>query len=84
VPGEARNVALLALAALDSGTGVPLTRLAKQLDVRLSTLVRELAPLSDAKLGLEPGPGWVRLYFDGDNRWLVAITDLGRAQMNEQ
>lgn len=62
--------ALLELAP--GGEPVPLTRLAKRLDRRVSVLLRELTALSDARLGGVPGPGLVRLACDEAGRWTVA------------
>ncbi len=55
-----------------AGGPVALTRLAKRLDQRVSVLLRELTPLSDACLGGVPGPGLVRLACDDAGRWTVA------------
>ena len=66
------------LAALDTGDGVPLTRLAKQLDARVSVLIRTCTLLSDARLGGMAGPGYVRLA-EADGRWRAWATGAGRA-----
>lgn len=66
----------------DGNEAVPLTRLAKRLDARVSELLRELTALSDAKLGGVAGPGWVRLHCDDAGRWTVRLTDAGRAQQS--
>ncbi len=55
------------------GEPVPLTRLAKRLDLRVSVLLRELTALSDARLGGVPGPGLVRLACDEAGRWTVVL-----------
>ena len=70
--------ALALLAQLDTGDGVPLTRLAKQLDQRVSVLMRTFTHLSDARLGGVAGPGFVRMAED-EGRWRAWITPAGRA-----
>lgn len=55
------------------GEPVPLTRLAKRLDARVSVLLRELTALSDARIGGTPGPGLVRLACDDAGRWTVRL-----------
>lgn len=55
------------------GEPVPLTRLAKRLDERVSVLLRELTALSDASLGGVAGPGLVRLACDDAGRWTVRL-----------
>ena len=71
------------LHALGDGTGpVPLTRLAKRLGARVSELLREFTPLSDARLGGVAGPGWVSLRCDDTGRWTVTLTEAGRAQLS--
>ena len=55
------------------GEPVPLTRLAKRLDQRVSVLLREFTPLSEAVIGGVPGPGLVRLACDDAGRWTVAL-----------
>lgn len=68
------------LAALDSGDGVALTRLAKRLERGVSVLLREFTVLSDAKLGGVAGPGYVRLTCDEKTgRWVAHLTAAGRA-----
>ena len=71
---------LVALAELDKGRGVSLTRIAKRLGLTVSVLMREYTALSDAKLGGVAGPGWVRLECDEGGRWIAHLTALGRAQ----
>ena len=66
----------------DSTGPVPLTRLAKRLDARVSELLREFTALSDAKLGGVAGPGWVSLHCDDGGRWTVTLTEAGRAQLS--
>lgn len=71
------------LRELDKDAGaVPLTRLAKRLDARVSELLREFTALSDARLGGMAGPGWVRLHCEEGGRWTVALTEAGRAQLS--
>ena len=55
------------------GEPVPLTRLAKRLDQRVSVLLREFTALSDASLGGVPGPGLVQLACDDAGRWTVRL-----------
>jgi hypothetical protein len=65
---------------LDEGQGVALARLAKRRDTRVSVLLRELTALGDARLGAQPGCGWVQLACDDTTgRWTVALTPAGRA-----
>jgi hypothetical protein len=68
------------LAELDAGQGVPLTRLAKRLDRRVSQLLRDCSLLGDATLGGVAGPGWVRLECDDEGRWTAHLTPRGREQ----
>ena len=70
--------ALALLARLDTGDGVPLTRLAKQLDQRVSVLMRTFTHLGDARLGGVAGPGFVRMA-EAEGRWRAWITPAGRA-----
>ena len=70
--------ALSLLSELDSGDGVPLTRLAKQLDQRVSVLMRTFTHLSDARLGGMAGPGFVRMAEAGGH-WRAWVTAAGRA-----
>lgn len=58
---------------------VPLTRLAKRLDARVSELLREFTMLTGATVGGAAGPGWVGLYCDDAGRWTVQLTEAGRA-----
>lgn len=75
---ELETAVLARLAELDTGDGVPLTRLAKQLDQRVAVLIRTFTLLSDARLGGVAGPGYVRLGED-EGRWRAWITPAGRA-----
>lgn len=75
-----RTPAELLSALGDCTEPVPLTRLAKRLDARVSELLREFTPLSDARIGGLAGPGWVRLHCDDTGRWTVTLTDAGRQQ----
>ncbi|MBI3347752.1 MAG: hypothetical protein HY020_11145 [Burkholderiales bacterium] len=59
------------------GEAVPLTRLAKRLDARVSELLREFTALGDATIGGVAGPGWVRLACDETGRWTVSLTEAG-------
>lgn len=58
--------------------GVPLPRLCKRLDVRMSVLLRALAYLGEDRIGDAPGPGWI-CTFDARDRTLARLTDAGRA-----
>ncbi len=60
---------------------VPLTRLAKRLDARVSELLREFTALSDARLGGMAGPGWVSLHCEAGGRWTASLTDAGRRHL---
>jgi fermentation-respiration switch protein FrsA (DUF1100 family) len=62
------------------GEAVPLTRLAKRLDARVSVLLREAALLGEAPVGGERGPGWVALDCDDAGRWTIRLTPAGQAQ----
>ncbi|WP_343631140.1 hypothetical protein [Roseateles sp.] len=77
VAAQAR-VALETLAELDAGNGVSLPRLAKRTGTRVSVLLRLYTLMSDARVGAEQGPGWVRLQLDEDGRWIAHITPAGR------
>lgn len=59
---------------------VSLPRLAKKLNGSVSVLLRELTLLTDAQLGDQQGPGLVKVS-QSDGRWMVALTDAGRALM---
>lgn len=72
---------LALLHELDEGRGVALPRLAKRLDERVSTLLRDCTALSDARIGAAAGPGWVRLECDDGGRWTAQLTDAGRAHI---
>jgi len=75
---DLETAVLAKLAELDTGDGVPLTRLAKQLDQRVAVLIRTFTMLSDARLGGVAGPGLVRLGED-EGRWRAWVTPAGRA-----
>jgi hypothetical protein len=70
--------ALETLAELDGGNGVSLPRLAKRTGLRVSVLLRLYTLMSDARVGDEQGPGWVRLHVDEDGRWIARLTPAGR------
>ncbi|WP_431101655.1 hypothetical protein [Roseateles noduli] len=70
--------ALETLAELDAGNGVSLPRLAKRTGLRVSVLLRLYTLMSDARVGDQQGPGWVRLHVDEDGRWIARITPAGR------
>lgn len=73
------QAALSLLAELDQGQGVSLPRLAKRLDLRVSVLLRLYTLMSDARVGEQVGPGWVRLRCD-EGRWMAWITPAGRGE----
>ena len=58
------------------GGEMSLPRLSKRLGHSASALLRELSFLSDAVLGGQRGPGWVRVW-QQDGRWMVALTPAG-------
>ncbi len=55
---------------------IALPRLTKMLGESASTVMRTIIPLTDAEVGGQAGPGWVRMQAQ-DGRWLVALTDEG-------
>ena len=61
---------------------VSLPRLSKILGESASVLMREITLMSDAQIGAQRGPGWVRVRQD-DARWLVSLTAAGRALLQE-
>ncbi|RZJ09865.1 MAG: hypothetical protein EOP39_10240 [Rubrivivax sp.] len=63
------------------GQPVPLTRLAKRLDERVSVLLRELTAMGPANLGGTAGPGWVHVNCDDAGRWTAWLTDAGRRHL---
>lgn len=69
---------LQALAQEGPGAGLSLPRLSKRLGHSASTVLRELSFLSDAALGGQRGPGWVRVWQE-EGRWMAVLTDAGRA-----
>ena len=66
----------------DAAAAVPLSRLSKILGESASVLMREITLMSDAQIGAQRGPGWVRLQQD-ESRWLVLLTPAGRALLEE-
>ncbi|KRC23521.1 hypothetical protein [Acidovorax sp. Root217] len=62
--------------------GVSLPRLGKRLGQGVSVLLRELTLMSDASVGGQRGPGWVRVDQVGE-RWVAHLTDAGRAVARE-
>lgn len=60
--------------------GVSLPRLGKRLGLGVSALMRQLTLMSDAALGGQPGPGWVRVT-QVEGRWTACLTDTGRAML---
>lgn len=59
--------------------GMSLPRLGKRLGLGASAVMRQLSLMSDAVLGGQPGPGWVRVV-QLDDRWVAHLTERGRAQ----
>ena len=66
----------------DAVDAVSLPRLSKILGESASVLMREITLMSDAQIGAQRGPGWVRVRQD-DTRWLVSLTAAGRALLQE-
>ncbi|WP_045738516.1 hypothetical protein [Xanthomonas sp. MUS 060] len=63
--------------------GLPLPRLCKRLDVRMSVLLRTLAWLGEAALDGRPGPGWVLLCRHEAREWAL-LTEAGRGEAAAQ
>lgn len=78
---EGNSMAELGLAILQqlSQAAAPQSsiRLAKQLGVRQSTLLRCLAYMGNDSIGSQPGPGWVSSTED-QGRYMLSITEAGR------
>lgn len=70
---------LRALAEEGGERGVSLPRLVKRLGLGASALMRELTLMSDAVLGGQRGPGWVRVE-QQDGRWVAHLTEAGREE----
>ncbi|MFI8615213.1 hypothetical protein ACIGHN_06870 [Acidovorax sp. NPDC077693] len=66
----------------DAPSGMSLPRLGKRLGQGASVLLRELSLMSDAPVGGQRGPGWVRVDRVGE-RWVAFLTDEGRAVARE-
>lgn len=64
--------------AAAAAPGMSLPRLGKRLGQGVSVLMRELTLMSDAAVGGQRGPGWVRVEQAGE-RWVAHLTDAGRA-----
>lgn len=60
------------------GGAMSLPRLGKRLGQGASVLMRQLTLMSDASVGGQRGPGWVRVVHEQD-RWLVSLTEDGVA-----
>ncbi|KQR10740.1 hypothetical protein [Xanthomonas sp. Leaf148] len=71
--------AQLLQALADTPEGVSLSRLCKQLGVRMSVLLRTLAWLGSANLDGQPGPGWINVEERGDRQFAV-LTPAGLAE----
>lgn len=61
-----------------SGAGMSLPRLGKRLGQGVSVLMRQLTLMSEAVVGGQKGPGWVRVV-QADDRWTAHLTDEGLA-----
>lgn len=72
----------LAQAHGESGAGMSLPRLGKRLGQGVSVLMRQLTLMSDAAIGGQQGPGWVRVV-QADDRWTAHITEQGLAAAQE-
>lgn len=70
----------MASSSRDAGAGVSLPRLGKHLGQGASVLLRELSTMGSAVMAGRAGPGWVRVE-QCDGRWLVHLTDAGRAAL---
>ena len=75
-PLSASILALLADAPPPGGVSLP--RIGKRLGISASALLRHLTLMSDADIGGQSGPGWVRVT-QTEERWVVFLTDAGRA-----
>ncbi|NYZ63751.1 hypothetical protein [Luteimonas deserti] len=75
---EAQTLRALLVTLAAAPDGVSLPRLCKQLDIRMSVLLRTLAYLGEASLGGRRGPGWVELVDIGARRH-ARLTDVGHA-----
>ncbi|MDP9878879.1 FdhD protein [Variovorax boronicumulans] len=76
---DAFSIAILrALAEAPGEGGMSLPRLGKRLGQGASVVMRQLTLMGDAALGGVRGPGWVRVV-QLDDRWVVHLTDAGRA-----
>ena len=75
-------IALLQELQTRTDDAVSLPRLSKILGESASVLMREITLMSDAQIGAQRGPGWVRVRQD-DARWLVSLTAAGRALLQE-
>ena len=76
---DALSAAILhELAQAPDGTGLSLARLGKRLGAGASVLMRRLSMMGSARIGAVDGPGWVRVTRE-DERWVVALTEDGRA-----
>lgn len=72
----------LAQAHGEAGAGMSLPRLGKRLGQGVSVLMRQLTLMSDATVGGQKGPGWVRVV-QADDRWTAHLTDEGLAAFQE-
>lgn len=65
----------------ESSKAMSLPRLGKRLGLGASVLLRRLHLLSEAQIGGEAGPAWVRVE-SLDGRWLVHLTEAGRLALS--
>ncbi|WP_161963617.1 hypothetical protein [Xanthomonas arboricola] len=75
--------AQLLQALADTPEGVSLSRLCKQLGVRMSVLLRTLAWLGSANLDGQPGPGWIRVDERGERQFAV-LTPAGDRECRQR
>ncbi|APW37092.1 hypothetical protein RD110_07695 [Rhodoferax koreense] len=73
---DAFTVAILQALA-ESSEPVSLPRLGKRLGLGASVLLRRLHLMSEATIGGQPGPDWLRVE-SLDGRWMVHLTEAGR------
>ena len=82
VPVALRPLGAALLQALlddDQGQqGISLPRLSKHLGQSASAVLREAHALSDAAMGGQRGPGWVRVWQE-EGRWMVGLVLVGKA-----
>lgn len=67
---------------MSNDAGMSLPRLSKRLGQGVSVLMRQLTLMSDASVGGQRGPGWVRVT-QANDRWMACLTEEGRAVARE-